>query len=143
MHASLSISHSGGRGFCAVSLEGRALGCDVERIEVRSAAFIRDYFLPEEQDRVYQGCETVQPMLANLIWSAKESAMKVLREGLRVDTRRLEVQLGESASGWNALQVYDRETDVTWPGHWRRSRDFVMTLVGVHTLVALAPANSS
>ena len=51
---------------------------------------------------------------ANLIWSAKESALKVLRTGLRADTRTVEVVLespagitagAQRADGWQRLAV--------------------------------------
>ncbi len=59
--------------------------------------------------------ETARSSLAaNLIWPAKESALKVLRTGLRADTRTVEVVLAEpsgistGAGQWQRLSV-DRE----------------------------------
>ena len=40
-----------------------------------------------------------QDAAANLVWSAKESALKVLRLGLRADTRWVEVTVGSDARG--------------------------------------------
>ena len=45
----LSLSHAAGRGLCAVTAAGVALGCDLERIESRSRAFVADYFTDDEQ----------------------------------------------------------------------------------------------
>lgn len=83
----ISVSHSAGIGACAVALSYGALGCDVEMIEPRSDAFADDYFTTEEQQLVAQATEDDRPLVLTLLWSAKESALKALRVGLRVDTR--------------------------------------------------------
>src|SRR5436305_121242 len=87
---SLSFSHRAGRAACAVAPAGTALGCDLELVEPRSAAFVRDYLTPAEQALVEAAPEMDHPFLVNLIWSAKESALKALRTGLRLDTRSVE-----------------------------------------------------
>ena len=67
---------------------------------------------------------------ANLIWSAKESALKVLQIGLRRDTRSVEVAIGAAEAvstdedghgqdGWAPLEVRPAEGGVL-PGWWRR-----------------------
>ena len=66
---------------------------------------------------------------ANLIWSAKESALKVLRIGLRRDTRSpgsltLTVPRGD---GWGELTVGTSDGTV-FPGWWRRDGRFVLTV---------------
>ena len=65
-----------------------ALGCDLEVIEPRSEEFVADYFTTEEQKMVSQAPIADRSKLLALLWSAKESALKALREGLRFDTRR-------------------------------------------------------
>ena len=50
--SSLSLSHSDGTAFCALAAAGASLGCDVEKVEPHSAAFLADYFTAEEQDLV-------------------------------------------------------------------------------------------
>ena len=79
--AALSFSHRAGRALCMLAPEGTVLGCDLELIEPRSEAFIQDYFTANEQARVAASPETDRPLLANLLWSAKESALKALRTG--------------------------------------------------------------
>jgi 4'-phosphopantetheinyl transferase len=103
------------------------IGCDLELVEVRSAGFVADYFTPAEQRSVAGG---QQDLVANLIWSAKESALKVLRTGLRRDTRTVEVVLtGDDDGGWSTLAVrVDGASRL--PGWWRRFGDFVLTVVG-------------
>lgn len=104
------------------------IGCDLELVEPRSEAFISDYFNPPERARVL---DSMEPSLAaNLVWSAKESALKVLRTGLRRDTRTVEVAYeDEHAFGdWSALEVRSVEGQ-TMPGWWIRYGEFVLTVV--------------
>jgi 4'-phosphopantetheinyl transferase len=116
----LSLSHRDGVGLAAWS--AAAIGCDVERIEPRSPAFVADYLTPAEQAFVAAAAE---PALApNLLWSAKESALKALRVGLTRDTRELEVSVdGE------ALAVRDLARGVVLAGSWRREGEHVLTFV--------------
>lgn len=83
----ISISHRRGVAMCAVAHSGVALGCDLELIEPRSPAFVSDYFAPEEGETLDRVSEAARVSLATLLWSAKESALKALQEGLRLDTR--------------------------------------------------------
>ena len=67
--------------------------------------------------------------LANLIWSAKESALKVLKTGLRRDTRSVEVQHEESQpAAWARLRIRSEE-GATFPGWWRQYGQFLLTVV--------------
>lgn len=102
------------------------IGCDLEVVEPRSAAFVADYLTPAEQRMVLQGDVDV---VANLIWSAKESALKVLRTGLRRDTRSVEVDLRtDVVDGWSLLGV-TVDGGRTLPGWWIRYGDFLLTFV--------------
>jgi 4'-phosphopantetheinyl transferase len=124
----LSISHRDGLAFCAVVPGGVALGCDMEKIEARSALFIEDYLTAREQQTVSAAPDSHRALLANLIWSSKESALKALREGLRLDTRSVEVTLGPAgAGGWSPLQVHAAQ--VAFWGWWRRSDEHVFSVV--------------
>jgi 4'-phosphopantetheinyl transferase len=111
---------------CAI-MEGSArIGCDLELVEPRSAAFVRDYFNPGEVASVAASAEP--DATANLIWSAKESALKVMRTGLRRDTRSVTVKLGdETGTGWNSLQVTAEEGQA-FPGWWIRLGSFLLTI---------------
>lgn len=84
----LSLSHADGRGLCAVAPSGAAVGCDLERVAPRSPAFVRDYFVAAEQQRI-----GADDRLATLLWCAKEAALKALGDGLRRDPREAEVTL--------------------------------------------------
>jgi len=89
--ATISISHRAGSAVCAIASPGVQLGCDIELIEPRDANFVADYFTGDEQALIARADEPDRAQLVTLIWSAKESALKALREGLRVDTRSLTV----------------------------------------------------
>jgi 4'-phosphopantetheinyl transferase len=90
---SISLSHSNGTALCAVAPQGTDLGCDLEIIEPRSEAFVADYFTGDEQALIANTPAAERLRLLVLLWSAKESALKALREGLRLDTRSVSVKL--------------------------------------------------
>ncbi len=126
---SLSISHSGGRALCAI-LEGGNVGCDLEEIEARSELFVLDYFTPSEQALVHAWPEAQRPLYENLIWSAKESALKALRVGLKADTHTVEVDLPAYGieNGWRRLEVRRTIDGKIFAGWWRQEDGFVITL---------------
>ena len=128
--AALSFSHRAGRAACAVAPAGTALGCDLELVEPRSAAFVHDFFTPAERTLVEAAPPEDHPLLANLIWSAKESALKALRAGLRLDTRGVEVRLspGDEIAGWRPFAVHARETGEDFAGWWKRDGGWVLAL---------------
>ncbi len=91
MPVTISISHRGGVAACAVASPGILLGCDLEVVESRSDGFVADYFTEEEQSLVSRTPESDRSRLLALLWSGKESALKALSEGLRLNTRCLTV----------------------------------------------------
>ena len=117
------------------------LGCDLELVEPRSAQFVRDFLTADEQAAVAAPPAGVSgDAIANLVWSAKESALKVLRTGLRRDTRSVEVSLPSDTAvdGWLPLDVRTEEgRDL--PGWWRKYGEFVLTVVAG---VAVPPPRS-
>jgi len=127
----LSISHRSGVAMCAVAPSGVDLGCDLEVIEPRSEAFVDDYFTPSEQALVAQACAQDRSRLLALLWSAKESALKALREGLRLDTRSVVVSLGEETLDlydWSPLRVRCADGR-SFDGWWQQTDTIVRTLV--------------
>ncbi len=88
----ISLTHRAGKAMCAAAPYGVAVGCDLELVELRSAAFLSDYFTPDEQALVQQTSVHKRAVILNLLWSAKESALKALHLGLRIDTRCLRVR---------------------------------------------------
>lgn len=122
----ISMTDRAGWAVCMVGSGVEAIGCDLELVEPRSSLFVADYFTAAEQ-QVVAAAPRDHDLLANLIWSAKESALKVLHEGLRLDTRSVEVTLGDGAeSGWSPLFV-TTETGQRFPGWWARFDQFVLT----------------
>jgi 4'-phosphopantetheinyl transferase len=125
----VSLTDRAGCAVCLVAARSAAVGCDVEIVEPRSEAFVRDYLTQAEQ-RLVGAAGPARDAAANLIWSAKESALKVLGTGLRRDTRSVEVTIAELSPPertWSALRVRTAEGEV-FPGWWRRSRTFLLTV---------------
>ena len=126
----LSISHRGGQAVCAwTSAPGVALGIDLERIEPRSPAFVRDYFTAAEQALIAGAARELD---AVLLWSAKEAMLKALGKGLRLDTRAVEVLRianHEEIAGWRGLTVHcPARSELDWWAGWRSAGDFLVTL---------------
>jgi 4'-phosphopantetheinyl transferase len=126
----ISISHSSGHGFCTLTGGRAAMGCDIEQISGRSERFIRDYFTQKESATVWALPAKERALAATLVWSAKESTLKATREGLRQDTRAVEVSSGGVSAGtdWGRLRVCYR-TGRRFNGLWRVYAGFVLTVV--------------
>ncbi len=126
---SVSLSDRAGCSICLVTADTTPVGCDVELVEPRSDAFVRDY-LTDAERRLVGAAGLDRHKAANLIWSAKESALKVLGTGLRRDTRSVEVALAElnpAQRTWSQLEVRTNEGAV-FPGWWRQSGAFLVTV---------------
>ena len=128
--ASIALSHSGGQGFCVIAPPGVAVGCDVETVLRRDLAFLDDYFVDEERSLLAEAPAEKRPLLATLIWSAKESALKCLREGLRRDTRSICVHVEEETEpGWHSLTVQCLQSSRLFHGWWRNAgSEYVQTV---------------
>jgi 4'-phosphopantetheinyl transferase len=128
----ISLSHSSGTAFVTIAPPGKSLGCDLERIEPRSPAFIEDYCTESELHLIDAVAAEDRPLLVNLIWSAKESVLKLLGIGLRGDTRCISVSidtrsLAMGTGQWLAFKA--RSTDAqTFCGLWCNSSCFVRTV---------------
>jgi 4'-phosphopantetheinyl transferase len=128
---SVSVSHRAGRALAAVTDAPAVVGCDLERLEPRSAAFVADWLAPAEQ-ALAAGDATHIP---NLVWTAKEAAAKVRRAGLRLDVRSAVTRLepgGAAGDRWRPLAVEWTGERLVTRGWWRYEDGFVMT-------VAMAP----
>jgi 4'-phosphopantetheinyl transferase len=129
--ATVSISHRAGIAACAVACSSGVLGCDIETIEPRSDDFVADYFTTAEQSLVAEACAVDRPRLLALLWSAKESTLKALREGLRLDTRKVIVSPADATldfEGWNPMVVCHTDRRI-FCGWWQQADGFVRTLV--------------
>jgi 4'-phosphopantetheinyl transferase len=129
----VSLSHRAGLALCAVAPAGAALGCDLELVEPRSEAFVTDYLTAAERALVDRAGPAGRALAVTLVWSAKESALKALRAGLRLDTRDVAVELGRpelvGAGAWRPLAVRHPPGGQVFAGWWRRDADHVTTLV--------------
>jgi 4'-phosphopantetheinyl transferase len=120
----------------------------LEIIEPRSDAFIADYFATEEQELIERTSAADRCRLLAMLWSGKESALKALRTGLRLDTRSVTVSPvlplqheDESAkdparifqsscgpNGWHPLHVV-YEGGQIFHGWWQSTGDLLRTMV--------------
>ncbi len=126
----LTMTDRADQAVCLDGPPGPALGCDLELVEPRSERFVADYLTAAEQALVAAAPEgEARHLQANLIWCGKESALKVLRTGLRRDTRSVEVSFppGPPVGGWQALSVRAVE-GATFPGWWQCFGAFVLTV---------------
>ena len=135
MALGVSLTDRAGWAACALAPAGVAVGCDLELIEPRSPAFVTDYFTPAEQRIAARSADPA--LAANLIWSAKESALKVLGVGLRRPTRSVIVRVdpeaptGAGAAGGSGFApvVVSLAEGGTLQGWWRRLGPYVLTLI--------------
>lgn len=132
----ISLSDRAGCAVAVIGASGQGVagesGIDLELVEHRSEGFITDFLTRGEQDWV-RGPGAADPRLgqdaaANLVWSAKEAALKVLRVGLRADTRSVEVTVGSDPlfDGWARFAV--RHGGQVLPGWWRRDGVYLLTV---------------
>jgi 4'-phosphopantetheinyl transferase len=140
--AYITMTDRADQAVCLVGPPGIALGCDLELVEPRSDAFVGDFLTPAEQ-RLVAAAGGERDLLANLVWCGKESALKVLRTGLRRDTRSVEVSLpeGGAVDGWAPMSVRAVEGTV-FPGWWQRFGAFVLTLAAAEPFAPPRPLAS-
>lgn len=144
----ISMSHRDGTALCTVAPAGTSFGCDLETIEPRSEAFIADYCTSSEHALIGKTSVEHRALVVSLIWSAKESTLKALRQGLRLDTRYVCVRLvdgllqqdtkewqefcleplAENPEGWHSLSVQCSSGPI-YRGWWRRQNQLVRTVV--------------
>ena len=126
----LSLSHSGGVAMAAVGPIGCRLGCDVELVEPRAEALAELFFTEAEQARIdgLVGVPAERDARVTLVWSAKESALKVLRTGLRADTRSVDVRW-RGEPGTDGFAPFEaRIGERSLHGAWRREGGRIVTL---------------
>lgn len=123
----ISLSHRSGTAACAVAPLGTAIGCDLELVEERSDGFVADFFTEREQSLIPSLPAHSRNQMVTLIWSAKESALKAVRQGLRLDTRFITIAPGNGPGPWHPLRVLF--PDCTFHGWWMQRGSLVRTLV--------------
>ncbi len=132
----ISLTDRAGWAVCLVGPGPGRLGCDLELVEPRSDAFVRDYLSAAERRYVDAAADvTARNLAANLVWSAKESGLKVLTTGLRRDTRSVEVTAATAGDAWAPLSIRTVEGR-EFPGWWRRFGEFILTVAAEDALPA-------
>ncbi|MGZ6971666.1 MAG: 4'-phosphopantetheinyl transferase family protein [Thermoanaerobaculia bacterium] len=142
--ACITVSHSRDTAFCALLPAARddgTIGGDVEWIEPRSPAFVSDFFTAAEAVVWEESPRAKRPLVANAIWSAKESVLKALSLGLSVDTRGVEIRLSNEPApgplcprdeGWRRFDVICAagidSGGLPLSGLWTLRGPFVVTL---------------
>jgi 4'-phosphopantetheinyl transferase len=149
----LSNSHSNGHALCGAAwVDGyeshvpvMSVGVDLEWIEPRSDGFVNDFLTSPERDWWATAKDGDRHLRANLVWSAKESVLKVVQRGLTVDTYWVTcTPAPDPENDWLAAMLtpvdgewspMDVATDPRFPTHglgfrvvWREIRGFVATI---------------
>ncbi len=147
----LSISHRLEHAIAAVAIPpAERLGVDLETIEPRSEGWYGDYFVEQEMADVRDTAMGLERDTAVArIWSAKESVLKLLGVGLRMDTRLIRVgrpaARSSEASDWSPLPLSiasepsiahtgsalvpcpAQQQAVSLEGYWRSGPGYVLT----------------
>jgi 4'-phosphopantetheinyl transferase len=125
---SLSLSHRDGVGVAAVAPLPTRVGIDLETLEARSDAFVREWLSAEEQAALPSAGEA-RDLRVLCCWTGKEASAKVLREGLRLDVRHAVVVADIATSHWAPLEVKWHAESVTHRGWWRHDDGTVLAVV--------------
>lgn len=159
---SISLSHRDGVAACAVAQSTIPLGCDLELIETRGDVFVDDYFTKKERALIARRRGSERDQLITTLWSAKDSVLRALRVGLRVDTRSLGIHLCGRGLKWdeqsrkNGPEPFTRccspdewhtfqatfENDQVLHGWWNTSASLVKTFASVQCAKAPIFVNS-
>jgi len=134
LDAALSISHRDGAAAALVCGPDRIAGCDLELIEPRSPSFASDWFTGGEMASLEGLVGPGRDRLVTMIWSAKESALKAVHQGLRLDTREVEITSGRERpdrEGWMPFVASIQGRDLS--GWWRDEGHWLMTAVVADT----------
>ena len=79
------------------------------------------------------GAAVSDDLVANLLWTGKEAAAKVLREGLRLDVRGAVATpdgLDSTTIGWRRLTIAWAGGSGRVAGWWRSEPGWVMAIAG-------------
>lgn len=132
---SLSLSHRDGRALSVIASDHIQIGCDLEKNESRSRAFVETFFTDSEIAQIDHFEKNRWPAAATLIWSAKESVLKLLGVGLRVDTRCVSVsidQAGATTLDWHPFSA--SLVDGTSFTGWWKVDPFLIRTVAVNVV---------
>lgn len=126
---SLSLSHRDYVAVAAVAALPTRVGIDLETLETRSDAFVREWLSSAEQAALPSVGEG-RDLQVLRCWTGKEASAKVLREGLRLDVRRADVVSASlTADDWIALEVAWGAEGIIQHGWWRHDGSTVIAVV--------------
>ncbi len=115
-------------------IQERLGGIDIEKVEKREPGFYWDYFTEKEIDSAGRFPLSGEEYYT-LLWSAKESVVKALKTGLRIDVRKIEIfpqrfdrETFTNPYIWSSFSCRVSEMDGNWMGFWQMREDFIMTL---------------
>jgi phosphopantetheinyl transferase len=135
----ISLSHRSEVGMAASPLdESTRIGADVETVEPRDPALVRQFYTDGEAQIVEASGQERDEVVAR-IWSAKEAVLKLLGLGLRIDTRGVVVDLAghafpECLAEWQPVDVkviaeLPRQSVLdNLRVTWRRQAGYVLTV---------------
>ena len=127
---SLSLSHRDGVAVAAIVALPTKVGIDLETLEPRSDAFVRDWLADDEQAALPSAGQA-RDLQVLCCWTGKEASAKARREGLRLDVRRAVVEAGSpvGGSGWAPLLVTWHTEGIAHQGWWRHDDRRVIAVV--------------
>lgn len=144
---SLSITHREEIAIAALTKNETTIGCDLEAIEKRTQRFVNDFFTENEKTWIATQKEGSGDILPTLIWSGKEAALKVLRTGLRRDTRSVELSFKSDFSvnnaTWQNFSVKDQlNQGISFQGKMLLFQKYILTIcseLSIEKLTLIAP----
>jgi 4'-phosphopantetheinyl transferase len=128
---SLSLSHRSGMAVAAIATGPTRVGIDLELIEARSDAFVREWLADEERDALPRDRGRTRDVRVLCSWVGKEASAKARREGLRLDVRRAVVISGrrEHSAHWAPLAVHWVTEELEHRGWWHVDRRSIVAVV--------------
>jgi 4'-phosphopantetheinyl transferase len=125
---SLSLSHRDSVAAAAIASHPTRVGIDLETLERRSDAFVREWLSSDEQAAL-PPTGRARDVQVLCCWTGKEASAKLLREGLRLDVRQAVVTAGPAAAIWTPLEVGWRTEGITHHGWWLHDKGRVVAVV--------------
>lgn len=125
---SLSLSHRDGVAVAAIASPPTRVGIDLETLETRSDAFVREWLSSDEQAALPPAGQA-RDLQVLCCWTGKEASAKLLREGLRLDVRQAVVTAGRAAANWTSLEVGWRTERIIHHGWWLYDKGRVVAVV--------------
>ena len=126
---SLSLSHRDGVAVAAVIALPARVGIDLETVEPRSDAFVREWLSSDEQAALPRDGDA-RDLGVLCCWTGKEASAKMLREGLRLDVRKAVVTSDPPTTAvWAPMRVTWGPEEITHRGWCGRKGSWLVAIV--------------